>query len=419
MFFGGFSGAVAFRPENTTDVAYIPTVALTGVRVAGRPVTIGTGSQLKNSIDYTKALRLPYDYQNLSLEFSALSYFNPATNRYRYRLDGLDHQWNEVSSNQRLANYTTLPPGHYTFRVQGATSRGRWSEPGLILPIVILPPWWETWWFIALSVAVLMLLVWGAYGYRLRQIENQYRARVEERVSERTRIARDLHDTLLQSFHGLLLSFQTVYDLMPTRPAEARQTLASAIDEAAVAITEGRNAVEGLRSSTVITNDIAEAVKGIGDELSAEGTNQSSAIFRVEVAGTSRNLHPILRDEVYRIASEALRNAFRHAQARQIEVEIRYDEARFLLRIRDDGKGIDPNVLGGNGLPGHFGLPGMRERAKLAGGILAVWSELNSGTEIELTIPASAAYATSPRRSWWSEKFPRKGTEETDTRMKS
>jgi signal transduction histidine kinase len=288
-----------------------------------------------------------------------------------------------------------------------------------MLQINILPPWWETWWFIALSVAVLMLLVWGAYGYRLRQIENQYRARVEERVSERTRIARDLHDTLLQSFHGLLLSFQTVYDLMPTRPAEARQTLASAIDEAAVAITEGRNAVEGLRSSTVITNDIAEAVKGIGDELSAEGTNQSSAIFRVEVAGTSRNLHPILRDEVYRIASEALRNAFRHAQARQIEVEIRYDEARFLLRIRDDGKGIDPNVLGGNGLPGHFGLPGMRERAKLAGGILAVWSELNSGTEIELTIPASAAYATSPRRSWWSEKFPRRGTEETGTRMKS
>jgi signal transduction histidine kinase len=412
MFFGGFSGAVAFRPENANEVAYIPTVALTGVQVAGKSVTIGTSSQQKSSIDYTNALRLPHDYQNLSLEFSALSYFNPATNRYRYRLDGLDHQWNEVSSNQRLANYTTLPSGHYTLRVQGATSRGAWSEPGLVLPIDILPPWWETWWFIMLSIVMFMLLVWGAYSYRLRQIENQYRARVEERVSERTRIARDLHDTLLQSFHGLLLSFQAVYDLMPTRPAEARQTLASAIDEAAEAITEGRNTVDGLRSSTVVTNDIAEAIKGIGEELATEGTNQISAVFRVEVEGTSRNLHPILRDEVYRIASEALRNAFRHAQARQIEVAIRYDATQFQLRIRDDGKGIDPNVLGGNGRAGHYGLPGMRERAKLIGGRLAVWSERGSGTEIELTIPAAAAYATSPRLSWWAERFSGKGTDE-------
>jgi signal transduction histidine kinase len=132
-----------------------------------------------------------------------------------------------------------------------------------------------------------------------------------------------------------------------------------------------------------------------------------------------RNLHPILRDEVYRIASEALRNAFRHAQARQIEVELRYDDREFRLRVRDDGKGIDPKVLGGDGRAGHFGLHGMRERGKLAGGKLAVWSELGSGTEIELTIPAAAAYATSSRRSWWSEKVSGKGADETETKMKS
>jgi signal transduction histidine kinase len=132
----------------------------------------------------------------------------------------------------------------------------------------------------------------------------------------------------------------------------------------------------------------------------------------VEVEGAPRNLHPILRDEVYRIAVEALRNAFRHAQARQIEVELHYDETIFQMRIRDDGMGIDPKVLDGDGRSGHFGLPGMRERAQLAGGKLAVWSQLNFGTEVELSIPASTAYATSPRRSWWSAKFSGKGIDE-------
>jgi signal transduction histidine kinase len=226
-------------------------------------------------------------------------------------------------------------------------------------------------------------------------------------MTERARIARDLHDTLLQSFHGLLLSFQTVYDLLPTRPTEAKRTLGSAIDEAAEAITEGRNAVEGLRSSTVEANDIAEAVRGIGEELATEQANQISAVFQFKVDGSPRDLHPILRDEVYRIASEAMRNAFRHARARQIEVDLHYDDRQLRLRIRDDGKGIDPEVLGGDGRAGHFGLHGMRERAKLAGGKLAIWSEIDSGTQIELTIPASTAYVTSARwswfpRSWWN-----------------
>jgi signal transduction histidine kinase len=125
------------------------------------------------------------------------------------------------------------------------------------------------------------------------------------------------------------------------------------------------------------------------------------------VEGTPRNLHPILRDEVYRIAGEAVRNAFKHAEAQQIEVEIRYDERQLRLRIRDDGKGIDAKLLNESGRPGHFGLRGMRERARLLGGKLAVWSELDTGTEVELSIPASRAYETFPaRRRWWlAEKF--------------
>ena len=219
---------------------------------------------------------------------------------------------------------------------------------------------------------------------------------LEERINERTRIARELHDTLLQSFQGLLLFFQTASNLLPGRPAEAKQTLDRALDQAEKALIEGRDAVQGLRSPTVETCDLALAAKALGEELAADGSNQNLAVLQVEVEGTHRNLQPILRGEVYRIVAEAMRNAFRHAQARRIDVEIRHDERQLRVRVRDDGTGIDPKFLNESGCPGHFGLHGMRERAKLVGGKLAVRTELNSGTEVELSIPASIAYEPLP-----------------------
>ena len=279
------------------------------------------------------------------------------------------------------------------------------------------------------GLVIFLVVLWSAYQLRVRQLAHQFNMTLEARVGERTRIARDLHDTLLQSFHGLLLKFQSVDNLLPDRATEAKQRLESAIDRAAQAITEGRDAVQALRSSTVETNDLAVAIRTLGEELAADESNQSSAVCQVEVQGTPQNLHPILRDEVYRLAGEALRNAFRHAQARQIEVEVRYDERHFRVRVRDDGKGIDPTVLSGDGGERHYGLPGMRERANLVGGKLTVWSEIDSGTEVELSIPASTAYATPRRRrSWLPEMLFGKGTDvkgtddETDakeTKMKS
>ena len=173
-------------------------------------------------------------------------------------------------------------------------------------------------------------------------------------------------------------------------------------------------------TSTVEANDLTSSIRVLGEELRAEGTNQNSAVFEMEVEGTPRNLHPILRDEVYRVASEALRNAFRHARAHQIEVEILYGEHWLRLRVRDDGKGIDPKLLSGDGRAGHYGLRGMGERAKLVGGKLAVWSKLDSGTEVELSIPASTAYASAARRrSWLSEKVSGRGAEVKETKTKS
>ena len=249
-----------------------------------------------------------------------------------------------------------------------------------------------------------MALLWAAYQWRVRQLHHQFEMTLDARVGERTRIARELHDTLLQSFHGVLLRFQTVSQLLPERPMEAKEKLDSAIEQAAEAITEGRDAVQGLRDSTTQTNDLALAISTLGEELAADSTGHRPA-FRVAVEGQSRDLHPILRDEVYKIAAEALRNAFLHANAKQVEVEIRYDNERFRLRVRDDGKGIDAAVLSAQSREGHYGLPGMRERATLIGGKLTIWSEVDAGTEVELRVPADIAYVSARRGSWFSRKF--------------
>ena len=184
-----------------------------------------------------------------------------------------------------------------------------------------------------------------------------------------------------------------------------------AVDRASQAIAEGRDAIGDLRMSAVEKNDLAVAIKTVAEELARTQNNQASTPFQVLVEGTPRELHPILRDEVYRLVTEALRNSFRHAAAENIEVEMRYDEKYFRVRVRDDGKGIPSDVLHGDGGQGHYGLHGMRERAKLAGGKLTIWTELDSGTEIELIIPGARAYLKSTRPFWY---FGKRAATETD-----
>jgi signal transduction histidine kinase len=233
---------------------------------------------------------------------------------------------------------------------------------------------------------------------RLNELRRQFSAALEARVDERSRIARELHDTLLQSFQGLLLIFQTISNLLPAHPDEAKQRMEHALDQASDAITEGRDAVHQLRSGGLNTADLGEAIGKFGKELLTSVNSETRPELSVQVEGTPQPLSPIIRDEVYRIGMESLRNAVRHAHARRIEVELRYSKDDLRLRIRDDGKGIDPVVLGQEHIAGHWGLRGMRERAKLIGGTFEVWSQLGSGTESELAIPAASAYAQ-PRNS--------------------
>jgi signal transduction histidine kinase len=231
------------------------------------------------------------------------------------------------------------------------------------------------------------------YRFRLHQLAQELNMRFEERVDERTRIARELHDTLLQTLHGLLFRFQAARNMLPRRPEEAVRALDGALARAEQAIAESRDAIQDLRSEPVAQSDLAQLLTEMGRDLAdLQGANRDSVMFSVTVEGERQALSPLLRDEVFRIAGEVLRNSFRHAQAHQIEAEIRYDNRLLRLRIRDDGKGIDAKVLEEGGLAGHWGLPGIRERAKRIGARLDFWSEAGAGTEVELTVPASVAY---------------------------
>jgi signal transduction histidine kinase len=225
---------------------------------------------------------------------------------------------------------------------------------------------------------------------------HDFNLRLDERVNERTRIARELHDTLLQSFQGLMLRFQSARDLLPAQPAKAVEALDGALDRADQAIVEGRDAIQNLRSSTTVSNELARAIAKLAEELTDDNPNKGSALFKMSVEGSPRDLHPIVRDDIHRIAREALRNAFRHARAEHIEAEVTYGPRELRVRIRDDGKGIDAQHLSG-GRAKHWGLAGMRERAVHIGGQLNLWSEVGAGTEVELRIPGAMAYRA-PRR---------------------
>jgi len=352
--------------------------------------------------------KLPPLVHDLEIDYTALSLVAPEKIRFRVKLEGWDRDWQDVG-NRRQAFYNNLSPGNYSFRVTASNNSGVWNEAGTFLDFSVAPAYYQTNWFRLSCVIAFTAMLWGLYQLRLAQVAQEFNMRLEERVNERTRIARELHDTLLQSFQGLLLRFQSVLKVLPERPVEAEQRLERALDQATKAIAEARDSVQGLRLSAIETNDLVQSITTIGEELSAGGTDPNSPAIHVEVGGAPRNLKPIVRDEVYRVAGEALRNAFRHAQALYIVVEIRYDEREFRLRVHDDGKGIDEDAARRRTSAGHFGLHGMHERAEMVGGRLDVWSKVDSGTELQLTIPAAIAYAASPRRAWLSQVFSTKG----------
>jgi signal transduction histidine kinase len=370
------------------------------------PVLIRALNVLGHTIEPTPGLTLPAYTTAVRFDYTALSLTAAEKVRYRYRLDGVDANWRELTA-ARQALYTSLRPGHYTFHVIGANNDGVWNESGASLAFVILPAFVQTGWFIALCVAGGAAAVWSLIRLRVRQVRRRLEQRMEDRLNERSRIARELHDSLLQGFQGLMFRLQAVRQLLPERPGDAAVFLDSTMQIGDQAIGEGRDAVQNLRSSAFDDRDLATSLSALGTELGTGIDPPSKPEYRVVVEGRRREVTAVVRDEAYRIAREAVCNAYQHAKAGHIETEVTFGDVDLTIRVRDDGIGVDPQILARGQRPGHFGLPGMRERSESFGGHLHVWSEGNAGTEVELRIPAHVAYAQIPasiasrlRRFW-------------------
>jgi len=379
-----FDGVSVVDPEHLPFNKLPPPVHIEQVTAGGKTYWQNSSGDASSSHP-----RLPPLVRDLTIDYTALSLVLPEKVHFRFKLERQDPDWRDVV-NQRRVEYSNLPPGNYQFRVTACNNSGVWNEAGDVLDFSIAPASYQTAWFRASCVAAFFALLWALYRYRVHQIGQEFAARMEER----TRISRELHDTLLQSFQGALLVMQSARNLLSRRPEQAEKTLDDAITMAEGAITEGRDAIQDLRSRPPVQGDLAQLLTVTGQGLArSQDANGNPVIFRVAVEGGRQDLDPVLQDEAYRIARELLRNAFRHAHASQIEAEIRYDDRLLRVRVRDDGKGIEREVVKAGGRAGHWGLQGMRERAKRIGARLEFWSEAGAGTEVELSIPSSIAYA--------------------------
>jgi ligand-binding sensor domain-containing protein/signal transduction histidine kinase len=390
LWFPGFDGVSVVDPNHLPFNKLPPPVRIEQVIADRKPYeTSAAGARM----------HLPPRIRDLQIDYTALSLVAPEKVLFRYKLEGWDRDWQDVGT-RRQAFYNNLPPRNYRFRVMACNNSGVWNEAGTFLDFSIAPAYYQTTWFRVSLAAAFILLLATLYRLRVRQVAQRVREQMEARVGERERIARDLHDTLLQSVQGLMLKFHA--GVSRIRPDDtARGELEKALDRADEVLAEGRDRVQGLRGTAESLSDLPAAFKRVVDD----NPQSREATFKAVVEGNVRELHPLVLEETYSIGREALINALRHSNGSHVEVEITYDPKLFRLRVRDNGQGVDPKILEDGGRPGHFGLQGMRERSERVGGQLKIWSGRETGTEIELTVPGSTAYrpaGTKARSSWLS-----------------
>ncbi len=384
--------------NSAVAIVHVQTIATDGYSVATEgPVHIAGGHK-----------RITFGYVGLSLSV-------PERVRFRYRLDGFDHTWSEPVT-AREAVYTNLGLGSYRFRVIASNPDGIWSSDEASVAFRVDPLFWQTWWFLTSAGLAFAIAVAALYRFRLAQITKRLRIRFDERLDERTRIAQELHDTLLQGFVSASLQVHIAADCLPL-DSEERPRITRAQQLMKEVIREGGNAIAGLRSSDPPLLDLASAFSRIPGEFVPEEEGCKQPIFKIIVEGRPRRLYPALRDEVYRIGREALINAFRHARAENIELKIKFSLRYLSIVVRDDGIGIDTQTLRG-GRSGHWGLAGMGERADRIGARLNVRSRAGAATEIELIVPAHLAYQY-PRNGavrWFLARTARKtGKQKTES----
>lgn len=392
LWFSTSNGVMWIDPERPRRDEVGPEVMIESVSVDGEHLPLNEPAMLA-----PKAQRIVLDYTALSLSA-------PESLSFRYRLDGYDREWHDAGR-QREAVYTALGAGEYRFRVVAQDRDGLPSAQEAAFAFTIPPVFYERLWFLTLAGALVFGLLWFFYRSNARRAAEHMRTRLEERHGERERIARELHDTLLQGVHGLMLRFQAVTHSIPAEHP-ARLGLEQALDRADQLVCEGRDRVRDLRRDTAIHGSLQDCVRALGTGLQHE----ASATFTLTVSGSPTPLQAMVRDEAYRIVHEAVVNAFMHAMATHIAVTIDYAASALRIDISDDGVGINPAFLGERGRPDHWGLRGMHERAQRIGAHLLVKGKPASGSRIALSIPATLAYQRGTRRWFhWRHHWMRRG----------
>jgi ligand-binding sensor domain-containing protein/signal transduction histidine kinase len=341
-----------------------------------------------------QGLTLPPSTRSITFRYGGTNMAMPERARFRYRLDSLDHTWSAGASSRQVV-FTALSPGSYTFRIMASNALGFWNGPENDVTFAVRPAFWQTWYFRALCAVLVGALSIALYRIRLMQVTGKLNRRFQDRLADRARIAQDLHDTLLQGVISASMQLDVAQDDLP-EDSPARPRLQRLLLQMRQFTDEGRKALQGLRT---IDNSVTveAAFQGMTNELA---TSQSSGHL-VHVEGDTHPLKTAVFDEVYRIGREAYLNAVAHASAREIEIIVEYGFHAFRLRVRDDGCGINPGILN-HGREGHWGLAGMRERAKAIGSDLAIHSRPSGGTDVELRVPAAIAYerGASSRIQW-------------------
>jgi signal transduction histidine kinase len=328
-------------------------------------------------VPLAERVTIPPHAQRIELRFTGISLLVPRQVRFRYILEGLDRNWVEAGP-QRSATYTHLRPGAYRFRVVAANNDGVWNQAGALLAIQMLPAFYQSWWFYLLLVGALVLATYGALRSRQRQLERRF-ALV---LAERTRLAREIHDTLLQGFTGITLQLQALLGRLAI-PTEAKEEFERVLGLADRTLVDARRAVWDMRTPELERQGLADALV----QAARAAADGSEIEVRSRVLGKPRRLAPAVEAALFRIGQEAAANAVKHADARVLEMELAYQRRAVRLVVRDDGRGFptDDEV---RGHAGHWGLIGMHERAEQAGGRLTITGREGLGTEVVVTVPA-------------------------------
>lgn len=352
------------------------------------PVVFVTGVVANNrTYDSTHTVQLPNGTENVEIDYTAPSLSMPTRVQFRYRLDRIDADWQEAG-NRRQAFYTRLSPGDYSFHVDASNNDGIWSSDTAVLHFTVAPRFYQTIWFELICCAALIALFAFIYLLRVRFLTSRVQLRMLERMSERERIARDLHDTFFQGIQGLFLRFNTGTSMLRNEEP-AKKVFLETLEASDTVMQEGRELLLDLRADHLTSSNLPEAL----GRFSTFGTTEPTPSYKVLVLGSVRLVNPEIANEMLRVGQEAVNNAFKHSGASTIEVLIDYSTHSLVLTVRDNGRGLDPIILRDGRRPGHLGLVGMKERAASVGGKYRLSSEPGKGTVIEVEVPARIAYS--------------------------